>query len=139
MPHSHAQPNLPPVLIACEATGRARAAAGPVLVDAEHGRIIFDLKRAFAAGDNFSDPARSALSRALDLPGLGLATPEWLQPGSSAQPRRKLQQAARYHGHEIPARDGGAAFFKANDHHLVAGKQASLRKHRKELIHENYF
>ncbi|MBB3835772.1 glycerophosphoryl diester phosphodiesterase [Xanthomonas arboricola] len=120
-------------------SGRARAAAGPVLVDAKHGRIIFDLKRAFAAGDNFSDPARSALSRALDLPALGLATPEWLQPASSAQPRRKLQQAARYHGHEIPARDGGAAFFKANDHHLVAGKQALLRKHRKELIHENYF
>lgn len=120
-------------------SGRARAAAGPVLVDAEHGRIIFDLKRAFAAGDHFSDPALSALRKALDLPGLGLATPDWLQPGSSAPPRRKLQQAAQYHGHEVPAQDGGAAFFKANDHRLVAGKQALLRKHRKELIHENYF
>lgn len=119
--------------------GRARAAAGQVLVDAQQGRVIFDLQRAFAPGDNFSDAARTALRKALDLPGHGLTTPDWLQPATPKQARRKLQQAARYHGHEMPARDGGAAFFKANDHHLVAGKEALLRKHRKELIHDTYF
>ncbi|MCC8553692.1 type III secretion system effector avirulence protein AvrBs2 [Xanthomonas hortorum] len=117
----------------------ASAAAGPVLVDAQQGRIIFDLQRAFAPGDTFSDAAHAALRKALDLPGHGLTTPHWLQPAASTQPRRKVQQAARYHGHEVPARDGGAAFFKANDHHLVAGKDALLRKHRKELIHDTYF
>lgn len=117
----------------------ASAAAGPVLVDAQQGRIIFDLQRAFAPGDTFSDAAHTALRKALDLPGHGLTTPHWLQPAASTQPRRKVQQAARYHGHEVPARDGGAAFFKANDHHLVAGKDALLRKHRKELIHDTYF
>lgn len=117
----------------------ASAAAGPVLVDAQQGRIIFDLQRAFAPGDTFSDAARNALRKVLDLRGIGLATPDWLQPATPTQPRRKLQQAARYHGHEVPARDGGAAFFKANDHHLVAGKQALLREHRKELVHDTYF
>ncbi|OAX87761.1 avirulence protein [Xanthomonas nasturtii] len=117
----------------------ASAAAGTVLVDTQQGRIIFDLQRAFASGDTFSDAARTALRKVLDLRGHGLATPDWLQPATPTQPRRKLQHAARYHGREVPARDGGAAFFKANDHHLVAGKDALLRKHRKELIHENYF
>ncbi|CAD7374100.1 type III secretion system effector avirulence protein AvrBs2 [Xanthomonas arboricola] len=119
----------------------SRAAAGPVLVDAQQGRIVFDLGHAFAPGDTFSDAARTALRKALDLRAHGLETPGWLKPAAStpAQPRRKLQQAARYHGHEVPARDGGAAFFKRNDHHLVAGKDALLRKHRKELVHDTYF
>ncbi|MCC4621792.1 avirulence protein [Xanthomonas cassavae CFBP 4642] len=117
----------------------SRAAAGPVLVDAQQGRIIFDLQRAFAHDDTFSDAARTALRKTLDLPGHGLKTPGWLKPTAPTQPRRKLQQAARYHGHAVPARDGGAAFFKANDHHLLAGKQALLRKHRKELVHDAYF
>ncbi|MFA0922280.1 type III secretion system effector avirulence protein AvrBs2 [Xanthomonas fragariae] len=119
-------------------TKRARAAAGPVLVDAQQGRITFDMQRAFAPGDSFSDAALVALSKALDLPSHGLTTPDCLQP-APPQLHRKLQQAARYHGHEMPARDGGAAFFKANDHHLVAGKEALLRKRRKELVHGNYF
>ncbi|SMQ93654.1 type III secretion system effector avirulence protein AvrBs2 [Xanthomonas fragariae] len=119
--------------------GREGATADPVLVDAQQGRIIFDLQRAFAPGDTFSDTARTALRKALDLPGHGLPPPGWLQPATPRQPRRKVQQAARYHGHEVPARDGGAAFFKANDHHLVAGKDALLRKHRKELVHDQYF
>ncbi|GAE52145.1 avirulence protein [Xanthomonas arboricola pv. pruni str. MAFF 311562] len=119
----------------------SRAAAGPVLVDAQQGHIVFDLGHAFAPGDTFSDAARTTLRKALDLRAHGLETPGWLKPAAPtpAQPRRKLQQAARYHGHEVPARDGGVAFFKRNDHRLVAGKDALLRKHRKELVHDAYF
>ncbi|XUP37087.1 type III secretion system effector avirulence protein AvrBs2 (plasmid) [Xanthomonas axonopodis pv. vasculorum] len=118
---------------------RARAAAGPVLIDAQQGRIIFNLQRAFAPGDTFSDAALAALGKQLNLSGHGLATPDWLQPAARTPERRKLQQAARYHGHEVPARDGGAAFFKANDHRLLEGKQALLRNHRKSLVHNHYF
>ncbi|AEQ94400.1 type III secretion system effector avirulence protein AvrBs2 [Xanthomonas oryzae] len=118
---------------------RARAAAGPVLIDAQQGRIVFNLQRAFASGDTFSDAALTALGKALDLPGHGLATPDWLQPAARTPTRRKLEHAPRYHGHEVPARDGGAAFFKANDHRLLEGKQALLRNHRKALVHDHYF
>ncbi|AZR21071.1 type III secretion system effector avirulence protein AvrBs2 [Xanthomonas vasicola] len=118
---------------------RARAAAGPVLIDAQQDRIIFNLQRAFASGDTFSDAALTALGKALDLPGHGLATPDWLQPAARTPARRKLQKAARYHGHEVPARDGGAAFFKANDHRLLQGKEALLRKRMNSLVHDNYF
>ncbi|MBV6889134.1 avirulence protein [Xanthomonas campestris pv. spermacoces] len=118
---------------------RARAAAGPVLIDAQQGRIIFNLQRAFAPGDTFSDAALAALGKQLNLSGHGLATPNWLQPAAGTPGRRKLQQAARYHGHEVPARDGGAGFFKANDHRLLEGKQALLRNHRKSLVHDHYF
>ncbi|PPV07675.1 AvrBs2-like putative avirulence protein [Xanthomonas bromi] len=119
--------------------GRARAAASPVLVDAEHGRIIFDLKRAFAPGDTFSDAALTALSKVLDLPGQGLNNPDWLVPAPpSRAARRKTVQIPQYRGHQIPTQDGGAGFYKPDDHRLLEGKNKEVQEHLKTIVHENY-
>ncbi|KLD80129.1 avirulence protein [Xanthomonas hyacinthi DSM 19077] len=109
---------------------------GPLLVDRHGQRIVFDLQRAFVSGDRLSDAAVAALVKALDLPGQGLQTPEWLQP---ATPRRSLKTAPRYKGHAIPAQNGGAGFYKANDHRLLADKREIVRKQLPEFVHANYF
>ncbi|MCC5090438.1 type III secretion system effector avirulence protein AvrBs2 [Xanthomonas campestris] len=119
--------------------GRASAAAGPVLVDAQQGRIIFDLQRAFAPGDTFSDAARTALPKALDLPGHGVENPAWLAAASQSHPaRRKMQQTLKYRGHQVPAQHGGAGFYKPDDHRLLEGKATQLHEHLKQVVHENY-
>ncbi|OAX65696.1 avirulence protein [Xanthomonas translucens pv. arrhenatheri] len=111
----------------------------PLLVDKQGQRIVFDLQRAFVPGDRLSDEAVAALGKALDLPAHGLKNPDWLQPAAQSRTsRRQLQKAPRYHGHAIPAQEGGAGFFKANDHRLLEGKGQTLRAQRKELVHENY-
>ncbi|WP_237651179.1 type III secretion system effector avirulence protein AvrBs2 [Xanthomonas graminis] len=108
---------------------------GPLLVDKQGQRIVFDLQRAFVPGDRLSDEAVAALGKALDLPGQGLHTPAWLQPATS---RRTLKAAPRYKGHEIPAQNGGAGFYKANDHRLLGDKREVVRKQLPEFVHANY-
>ncbi|UKE79447.1 glycerophosphodiester phosphodiesterase family protein [Xanthomonas translucens pv. arrhenatheri] len=107
----------------------------PLLVDKQGQRIVFDLQRAFVPGDRLSDEAVAALGKALDLPGQGLHTPAWLQPATS---RRTLKAAPRYKGHEIPAQNGGAGFYKANDHRLLGDKREVVRKQLPEFVHANY-
>ncbi|UKE65922.1 glycerophosphodiester phosphodiesterase family protein [Xanthomonas graminis pv. phlei] len=112
---------------------------GPLLVDKQGQRIVFDLQRAFVPGDRLSDEASAALGKALDLPAQGLKNPDWLQPAAQSRTsRRQLQKVPRYHGHAIPAQEGAVGFFKANDHRLLEGKGETLRAQRKELVHENY-
>jgi glycerophosphoryl diester phosphodiesterase len=108
---------------------------GPLLVDKQGQRIVFDLQRAFVPGDRLSDEAVAALGKALDLPGQGLHTPAWLQPATS---RRTLKAAPRYKGHETPAQNGGAGFYKANDHRLLGDKREVVRKQLPEFVHANY-
>ncbi|CTP92623.1 putative avirulence protein [Xanthomonas translucens pv. poae] len=108
---------------------------GPLLVDKQGQRIVFDLQRAFVPGDRLSDEAVAALGKALDLPGQGLHTPAWLQPATW---RRTLKAAPRYKGHEIPAQNGGAGFYKANDHRLLGDKREVVRKQLSEFVHANY-
>ncbi|MBC3972925.1 avirulence protein [Xanthomonas translucens pv. undulosa] len=111
----------------------------PLMVDNQGQRIVFDLQRAFVPGDRLSDEATVALGKALDLPAQGLKNPDWLQPASQPKmSRRQMEKVPRYHGHAIPAQEGGAGFFKANDHRLLEGKGEKLRAQRKQLVHENY-
>ncbi|MCC8533874.1 type III secretion system effector avirulence protein AvrBs2 [Xanthomonas phaseoli] len=117
---------------------RARAAAGPVLIDAQQGRIIFNLQRAFAPGDTFSDAALAALGKQLNLSGHGLATPDWLQPAAGTPGRRKALMVPKYRGHQIPAQDGGAGFYKPDDHRLLEGKTKQMQEHLKTTVHANY-
>ncbi|UKE52542.1 glycerophosphodiester phosphodiesterase family protein [Xanthomonas translucens] len=107
----------------------------PLMVDKQGQRIVFDLQRAFVPGDRLSDEAAAALGKALDLPGQGLHTPEWLQPATS---RRTLKASPRYKGHEIPAQNGGAGFYKPNDHRLLGDKREVVRKQLPEFVHANY-
>ncbi|MBC3972924.1 type III secretion system effector avirulence protein AvrBs2 [Xanthomonas translucens] len=111
----------------------------PLLVDEQGQRIVFDLERAFVPGDRLSDEATSALGKALDLPAQGLKNPDWLQPAAQSRTsRRQLQKVPRYKGHEIPAQNGGAGFYKPNDHRLLGDKREVVSKQLPEFVHANY-
>nr|WP_054319395.1 type III secretion system effector avirulence protein AvrBs2 [Xanthomonas axonopodis] len=119
--------------------GRARAAVGPVLVDAQQGRIIFDLQSAFAPGDTFSDAAVTALGSALNIFSHGLNNPDWLVPASKSRTaHRKPLQTPQYRGHHISKQEGRAWFYKPDDHRLLEGKDKQMREHLKKLVHANY-